>query len=148
MELVPIIVALKRSKMGAAIIAIQIALTMAMISNIASIAAARTVLFTRPTGTDEQNLFALGYRFINDGGTKGMLEADIRSVLSVPGVVDMVSTNSYPLRGSALTMGVGLTPAENGAQASGGLNTVYKMDAHGITTLGLQLGPVNTIEHF
>jgi putative ABC transport system permease protein len=139
MELVPIIVALRRSKVGAAIIAIQIALTMAMISNIASIAAARTALFTRPTGTDEQNLFALGYRFINDGGTMGMLEADIRSVLSVPGVVDMVSTNSYPLRGSALTMGVGLTPAENGAQAAGGLNTVYKMDTHGITTLGLQL---------
>ena len=124
MELIPIVAALKRSKMGAAIIAIQIALTMAMISNILIIATARTALFTRPTGTDEQNLFALGYRFIDDGGTKGMLEADIRSVMSVPGVVDVVSTNSYPLRGSALTMGVGLTPSENGAQAAGGLSTI------------------------
>ncbi len=133
------LMALRRSKMGALIIAVQIALTMAMVSNIASIVAARTALFARPTGTDEQNLFALGFRFTDNDGTKGMLETDIRSVLSVPDVVDMVSTNSYPLRGSGFTMGVGLTPGENGAQAAGGLNTVYLMDTHGVTTLGLQL---------
>ncbi len=139
MEIIPILQALRRSKMGALIIAIQIALTMAVISNIVSIVVDRMALFARPTGADEQNVFALGFRFTNSDGTNGMLEADIRSVLSVPDVVDMVSTNTYPLRGSGLTMGVGLTSGENGSQAAGGLSTVYLMDTHGLATLGLHL---------
>jgi putative ABC transport system permease protein len=50
-----------------------------------------------------------------------------------------VSTNSYPLRGGGLMMGVGLKPGENAAQAIGGINTVYTMDNHAVTTMGLQL---------
>jgi putative ABC transport system permease protein len=125
--------------MGALVIVIQIALTMMMISNVASIVASRAAFFTRPTGTSEANLFALGYRFTKEDGTQAMLETDIRSVLSVPGVVDMVSTNSYPLRGGGLMMGVGLKAGENGAQAIGGIDTVYTMDNHAVTTMGLQL---------
>jgi putative ABC transport system permease protein len=139
MELVPILSSLKRSKMGALVIVIQIALTMMMISNVASIVASRAEFFRRPTGTSEANLFALGYRFTKEDGTQAMLETDIHSVLSVPGVVDMVSTNSYPLRGGGLMMGVGLKPGENGAQAIGGIDTVYTMDNHAVTTMGLQL---------
>jgi putative ABC transport system permease protein len=139
MEIVPILSSLRRSKMGALVIVIQIALTMMMISNVASIVASRAALFTRPTGTSEANLFALGYRFTKEDGTQAMLEADIHSVLSVPGVVDMVSTNDYPLRGGGLMMGVGLKAGEDPAQAIGGIDTVYTMDNHAVTTLGLQL---------
>jgi putative ABC transport system permease protein len=139
MEIVPILSSLRRSKMGALVIIIQIALTMMMISNVASIVASRAAFFTRPTGTSEANLFALGYRFTKEDGTQAMLETDIHSVLSVPGVVDMVSTNNYPLRGGGLMMGVGLKPGENGAEAIGGIDTVYMMDNHAVTTMGLQL---------
>ncbi len=140
METVPILSALKRSKMGALVIALQIALTMMMISNVASIIASRAALFTRPTGMNEANLFALGYRFTNEeDGTQAMLETDIRSVLSVPGVVDMVSSNTYPLRGNGLMLGVALKPGVNSAQADGGIDTVYTMDSHGVATMGLQL---------
>lgn len=139
METVPILSALKRSKMGALVIALQIALTMMMISNVVSIIASRVALFTRPTGMNEVNLFALGYRFTNEDGTQAMLETDIRSVLSVPGVVDMVSSNTYPLRGNGLMLGVALKAGENSAQAAGGIDTVYTMDNHGVTTMGLQL---------
>jgi putative ABC transport system permease protein len=139
MEIVPILSSLRRSKMGALVIVVQIALTMMMISNVASIVASRAAFFTRPTGTSEANLFALGYRFTKEDGTQAMLETDIHSVLSVPGVVDMVSTNSYPLRGGGLMMGVGLKAGENGAQAIGGIDTVYMMDNHAVTTMGLQL---------
>ncbi len=140
METVPILLALKRSKMGALVIALQIALTMMMIGNVASIIASRAALFTRPTGMNEANLFALGYRFTNkEDGTQAMLETDIRSVLSVPGVVDMVSSNTYPLRGNGLMLGVALKPGVNSAQAAGGIDTVYTMDNHGVATMGLQL---------
>jgi putative ABC transport system permease protein len=139
MEIVPILSSLRRSKMGALVIVIQIALTIMMISNVASIVVSRAAFFTRPTGTSEANLFALGYRFTKEDGTQAMLETDIHSVLSVPGVVDMVSTNSYPLRGGGLMMGVGLKAGENAAQAIGGIDTVYMMDNHAVTTMGLQL---------
>lgn len=125
--------------MGALLVTLQIALTMTMIANIASIVVSRSALFMRPTGTDEESLFALGYRFTNNDGTQGMLDADLVSVRSVPGVVDAVATNSYPLRGSGLQQGVSLRPGESASQAAGGLATVYTMDAHGLSTLGLQL---------
>ncbi len=99
MEIVQILRALNRSKMGALIIVIQIALTLATVSNITNIVAARRALFTRPTGADEQNVFALGFRFTNDEGTKGMLETDLRSVRSVPNVVDVVCTNTLSIAG-------------------------------------------------
>jgi len=139
MEIVPIISSLRRSKMGALVIVIQIALTMMMISNVVSIVASRAAYFTRPTGMQEANLFAIGWRFTKETATQAMLETDIQSVLSVPGVVDMVSTNSYPIRGHGLMMGVGLTPDEIGEHAVGGIDTVYAMDNHGVATMGLQL---------
>ncbi len=139
MEIVPILSSLKRSKIGALVIVIQTALTMLMISNVASIVASRAAFFTRPTGMNEANLFATGWRFIKEDATQAMLETDIHSVLSVPGVVDMVSTNSYPIRGHGLMMGVGLKAGESGEQAIGGIDTVYAMDNHAVTTMGLQL---------
>jgi putative ABC transport system permease protein len=139
MEIVPILSSLRRSKIGALVIVIQIALTMMMISNVASIVAARAALFTRPTGMDEANLFATGWRFTKEDATQAMLEADIHSVRSVPGVVDVVSTNSYPIRGHGLMMGVGLKAGESSEQAIGGIDTVYAMDDHAVTTMDLQL---------
>jgi putative ABC transport system permease protein len=139
MEIVPILSSLKRSKVGALVIVVQIALTMTIIGNAASIVASRAALFMRPTGMNETNLFATGWRFIKDDGTQSMLETDIHGVLSVPGVVDMVSTNSYPIRGHGLVMGVGLKAGEGSEQAIGGIDTVYTMDNHAITTMGLQL---------
>jgi putative ABC transport system permease protein len=138
-EIVQILSSLKRSKIGALVIVIQIALTIMMISNVASIVAARAAFFTRPTGLNEANLFAIGWRFTKEGATQAMLETDIHSVLSVPGVVDMVSTNSYPIRGHGLMMGVGLTAGESSEHAMGGIDTVYTMDDHAIPTMGLQL---------
>jgi putative ABC transport system permease protein len=139
MEIVQILSSLQRGKIGALVIVIQIALTMMMISNVASIVASRAAFFMRPTGMDEANLFATGWRFTKDDATQAMLETDIHSVLSVPGVVDMVSTNSYPIRGHGLMMGVGLTAGESAEQAIGGIDTVYAMDNHAVTTMGLQL---------
>ncbi len=139
MEIVQILSSLKRSKIGALVIVVQIALTMLVISNVASIVATRAALFMRPTGMNEANLFAIGWRFTKDEATQAMLETDIHSVLSVPGVVDLVSTNSYPIRGHGLMMGVGLKAGESAEQALGGIDTVYAMDNHAVATMGLQL---------
>lgn len=139
MEILPILSALKRNKMGALLVVLQIALTMTIISNVTSVIVSRAALILRPTGTEESDLFAIGYRFTNDDGTLPMLETDLRTLRAANGVVDVVATNTYPLRGSGWREGVSIEPAAKAAQATGGISGVYAMDMHGVTTLGLHL---------
>jgi putative ABC transport system permease protein len=140
MEVVPILAALKRNKSGALLTVIQIALTLAIVSNIASIVVSRTLLMTRATGTQEHELFALGYRLTGGVANISTLEADLSSIRANTGVVDVVATNSYPLRGGGwLNGGVGLIPGALSSRQLSAHTAVYQMDQHGLGTLGLQL---------
>ena len=100
MEVAPILAALKRSKTGAALVVLQVAFTLAIVSNVSSMIGARAALVTRPTGTDEHNLFAIGFRLTGGAQSSAMRAADLANVRAVPGVIDAVATNTYPLRGS------------------------------------------------
>jgi putative ABC transport system permease protein len=139
MQLAPIIAALKRSKTGAVLVVLQIALTLAIVSNVLSIIGARTALFTRPTGTDEPNLFAIGFRLTEGSGSQASLDTDLARVRAVPNVVDAVASNTYPLRGSGWVEGVSLRPGPNTVQQQSADTAVYALDWHGLGTLGLQL---------
>lgn len=139
MQLAPVIAALKRSKTGAVLVVLQIALTLAIISNVISIIGARTALFTRPTGTDEPNLFAIGFRLTEGSGSQASLDADLARVRAVPNVVDAVASNTYPLRGSGWVEGVSLRPGPNTIRQQSADTAVYAMDWHGLGTLGLRL---------
>lgn len=100
LEVVPILAALKRNKTGATLMVLQIALMVAFISNLASIVNERAALTHRPTGLDERDLFAIGFRLTNGQESLPMLETDLAKVRATPGVVDAFATNSYPLRGA------------------------------------------------
>jgi putative ABC transport system permease protein len=140
MEIGPILTALKRNKSGALLAVIQIALTLAIVSNILSIVGSRTFLMTRATGTQEHDLFALGYRLTGGVANLSTLEADLSSIRADPDVVDVVATNSYPLRGGGwLNGGVGLIPGALSSRQLSGHTAVYQMDQHGVGTLGLKL---------
>jgi putative ABC transport system permease protein len=140
MEIGPILTTLRRNKSGAMLAVVQIALTLAIVSNIVSIVASRTYLMTRATGTQEHELFALGYRFTGGVANLSTLEADLRSIRAVADVADVVATNSYPLRGGGwLNGGVGLIPGALSSRQLSGHTAVYQMDQHGIGTLGLKL---------
>lgn len=138
-EVAPILAALKRSKTGAVLVVIQIALTLAIISNVISIIGERTAQVMRPTGTDEHNLFAIGFRLTGDAGSKALLDTDLNRVRAVPDVVDAVATNTYPLRGSGWSEGVSLLPGASNQRDQNAQTAVYAMDQHGIGTLGLNL---------
>lgn len=138
-EVAPILAALKRNKTGALLMVLQIALMVAFISNLVSIVAERVALTTRPTGMDERNLFAIGFRLTSGEESLPMLQADLANVRATPGVLDAVATNSYPLRGSGWQDGVSHHAGATSRQEQTAQTGVYAMDQHGIGTMGLNL---------
>jgi putative ABC transport system permease protein len=139
-QVIPILAALRRNKASAILVVLQVGLMLTFISNLVSIIAERVSLVSRPTGTAESQLFALGFRLPKADGTLDMLQSDLDTIRSTPGILDAVATNSYPLRGGGgWGEGVSFTPGPSSIQQQDAQTAVYAMDQHGLTTLGLRL---------
>ena len=137
MELRPILSAMRRNKVGAILIAVQMAVTLAILCNGLFIIEQRLASSKRPTGVDEANLFVLSNLWVgNPTDLAARLQADLAALRSVPGVVDAFATNSYPLSDGGSTDGVSLHPDQRDAMA---LSALYFTDEHGLQTLGLKL---------
>ncbi|MEX1267091.1 MAG: FtsX-like permease family protein [Woeseia sp.] len=137
MELGPIWRALTRNKAGYILIALQIAVTMAIIVNAIAIIQERSRLMARPSGVDEENLFYLAnVTFKKDTNIPAMVDEDLANLRAMPGVVDAIFTNSVPLRNGGWSMGLATEPGE-GTESSG--VAVYFVDEHGIDTFGVKL---------
>ena len=137
MELRPILSAMRRNKVGAILIAVQMAVTLAILCNGLFIIEQRVASSNRPTGVDEANLFVLKNLWVgNPTDLAARLQADLAALRSVPGVVDAFATNSYPLSDGGSTDGVSLHPDQRDAMA---LSALYFTDEHGLQTLGLKL---------
>lgn len=137
MEFGLIIRALMRNKMGAALIALQIALTMTIMVNAVFMMQERNQQMERPSGVDEMNTFYLTNTiFGQDYNNQAMLEEDLRLLRSTPGVVDAMQINAIPMSGGGWSMGLQTEPGE-GKDGSG--VAVYMVDDHAINTFGLTL---------
>jgi putative ABC transport system permease protein len=137
MELRPILSAMRRNKVGAILIAVQMAVTLAILCNGLFIIEQRVASSKRPTGVDEANLFVLINLWVgNPTDLRARLQADLAALRTVPGVIDAFATNSYPLSDGGSTDGVSLHPDQRDAMA---LTALYFTDEHGLQTLGLKL---------
>ncbi|MFC5740158.1 ABC transporter permease [Dyella tabacisoli] len=138
MQIKPILAALKRHKAGTILIALQIALTLAIVCNALFIIQQRVDRLSRPTGMIETDLMAIQNRWvgIDDEATAPLVKADIQILRSLPGVEDAVSTNSFPLRGGGWSMGVRLNPT---AKKPITQTTLYFVDDHALPTMGAKL---------
>ena len=111
MELRPILSAMRRNKVGAILIAVQMAITLAILCNALFIIEQRIASSHRPTGADEANVFVLDNLWVgNPTDLAARLQADLAGIRSVPGVVDAYATNSYPLSDGGSTDGLSLNP--------------------------------------
>ena len=137
MELGPILSAMRRNKVGAILIALQMAITLAILCNGLFIIEQRIALSKRPTGTDEANIFALDNQWVGQpADMAALLQTDLAALRSIPGVVDAYATNSYPLTNGGWTEGVSLQPDQKSPTTPSAL---YFADEHGLATLGLKL---------
>ncbi|GAB2879700.1 ABC transporter permease [Microbulbifer echini] len=137
LELKPMLSALWRNKVSALLITLQLALTLAIISNIVVIVQDRIEKIERPTGIAVEDIIALNFMAIpQDYDMIGAISADLDLLRALPDVKDATVTNQVPLSQSG-SAGTYYTQAN---QEIGGENSnYYNTDPHFINTLGLKL---------
>jgi putative ABC transport system permease protein len=137
MEFGPIWRAMTRNKIGAILIALQIAVTMAIMVNAISIMQEKSYLMSRPSGLDEHNMFKIQtVGFTDDFNERVTTEEDLAALRAMPGVVNAFQTNSIPLSGSGWGMGLQLEPGE---EIDGTGVGMYFVDEHALETYGVNL---------
>ena len=139
MQIQPIIAALRRHRAGTILIALQIALTLAIVCNALFIIRQRVAHLAEPTGIDEANLFVIDNEWAgqsSDQQIDSRMQADLSTLRQLPSVCDVAPSNSYPLRGGGWDDFITMTPdqVEKTTDAS-----VYLSDEHLIDTLGVKL---------
>ena len=137
MEILAVMKSFRHNKVGALLIMLQIAITLAVMSNCLAIIQDNFAHMRRPTGVDEANIFVLGNEWVGKPADLGpRIQADLAAIRSVPGVVDAQATNSYPLHGGGWTAGLFVQPGQKDPTAS---TTLYFADQHGLAAYGVKL---------
>jgi putative ABC transport system permease protein len=137
MEVRPILSAMRRNKVGAALIGVQIAITLAILCNGLFIIEQRIAYSRRPTGADERNVFVIPNQWVgNPPDLAARLQTDLAALRSLSGVVDAFATNSVVLSNSGSSEGIKLKPEQKESSAS---TAVYFVDEHALNSLGLKL---------
>ena len=137
-EIKPIFNALCRSKVGAVLLLIQIAITTAIVSNAAFIIQDRISYLSQETGYPEEDIFVFHVMmFGQDVSLSQQYELDEAMLRQIPGVVDAAYSSNTPLSGSGSSSDFSLKPApEEGKSA----RTSYMfIDEHGLNTYGVKL---------
>ncbi|ABG40924.1 protein of unknown function DUF214 [Paraglaciecola sp. T6c] len=136
-EVGPILRALLRNKVGAILIALQIAFTMTIVVNAIYIIHERSEQMKRPSGIDEANSFYLSsVGFTHDFNTLVTIKEDLNLIRSLEGVVDAIQINAIPMSNSGWSMGLQTQP---GAEFDGTGSAVYMVDEHALNTLDVAL---------
>ena len=137
MDILPIISAMRRNKVGALLIGLQMAVTLAILCNGLFIVQQRLALSTVPTGLDEANVFVLTNQWVgNPPDLKARTQADLAALRSLPGVVTATATNSYPMSNGGNSEGVKLDPDQQEATAT---TALYMVDERGLQAMGVKL---------
>ncbi|RUL71430.1 ABC transporter permease [Dyella choica] len=147
MSLHPMIAALRKHKAGVVLIALQIALTLAIVCNAIFIIYARIQNVQRPTGMEESNLFLITQQWV--GAPSGddpadlqkldaMMREDLNVLRSMPDVVSVTPINTLPLFPSSWNGSAALKPGTD-LRAGNARTTFYFGDEQLLKTLGLHL---------
>ncbi|CAH9049931.1 hypothetical protein PSECIP111951_00080 [Pseudoalteromonas holothuriae] len=137
-ELKPILNALRRSKVGAILLLLQIAITTAVVSNSAFIISEKMTYLNQATGFVEKDIFTFQMmHFGNDVNYMRQAELDESTLREIPGVIDAVIVNAVPLSGGGSSSTYRLQPT---GQKSKGLNaSIFEADSHFLNSVGVQL---------
>jgi putative ABC transport system permease protein len=137
MELLSIVTGLRRHKATSALIALQVALTLCIVSNALFVVHDRLVRIDRPTGIDEADFAMFRNEWLTpQGDLKARIQGDLAVLRSAPGVADAYATNGVPLYLGGGAGGVGLKPDQETPSAYA---AEYIVDDHAMKTLGIRL---------
>jgi putative ABC transport system permease protein len=101
MEIRPILSALLRNKTGALLVAVQVAISMAILANALHIVNMRLEKAARPSGiADESTVFNINIRNLDMGGHEAQLatlKREIATLRALPGVVSVAEVSQIPM---------------------------------------------------
>ena len=139
LQIKPILVALRRHKAGTVLIALQIALTLAIVCNALFIIHQRLAKLSEPSGVDETDVFVIHNRWAADISTQqvdAQVRADLLALRQLPGVRDAAAASGYPLQGAGWDKFITMTPDQVKPTTD---SAVYTGDERLLDTLGLRL---------
>jgi putative ABC transport system permease protein len=137
MQLHPIFAAMRRNKVGAMIIAVQMAVTLAILCNALFIIEQRLASSKRPSGTDEASLFSIDNEWVGTpDDLASRVRTDVEALRGLPDVEDAYVTNAHPLTNSGWSEGVSVHPNQLTETATA---AAYFGDEHLLRTLGMKL---------
>ncbi len=139
MHIKPILAAMRHHKAGTVLIALQIALTLAIVCNALFIIQQRTARLMRPSGVDETNLFAIHNDWADksDPQRNGMqIRADLLALRQLGSVQEAAPANSFPLLGSGWDNYIKLAPDQIQPTTDA---AIFFVDEHSLATLGVPL---------
>jgi putative ABC transport system permease protein len=137
-QIMPILAALKRHKAGTILIALQIALTLAIVCNALSIIQQRIVRLSRPTGMIETNLLTVGSDWVgvSNDDIGSLIRSDLLALRQLPGVQSATVSYTYPLYGSGWSASVRTDPTAPNPMTS---TAQYFTDDQAIAATGTKL---------
>ncbi|WP_158885785.1 FtsX-like permease family protein [Rhodanobacter sp. L36] len=139
MHIQPILAALRRHKAGTVLIALQIALTLAIVCNAMFIIQQRLAHLSEPTGVDEANLLVIPNQWaghMSPEQADAQVRTDLVALRQLPSVSDASPSDAYPLSGGGwdnfiMRKPEQLTPTTDAS--------IYLGDEHMLDTLGVKL---------
>ena len=137
MELRPILSAMRRNKVGATLIAVQMGITLAILCNSLFIVQQRLASSHRPSGMNEADVFVITNQWVgNPTDLAARQQTDMDALRSLPGVLGAYTTNSFPLSNGGQTEGCSLRPEQATPTAR---CAAYIADEQGLSTMGVKL---------
>lgn len=133
----PMISTMLRQKYAMTMLVLQIALTLAVISNGLFIASQRLEILQRTSGIDENNTFVLtSSGFTENFNPHTSIQTDLAELRQMPNVINAVATYSFPFSGSSEWDEIQIQVGNDQNMVSA---ASYKLDENGIDALGLSL---------
>jgi len=137
MEFGPIWRAGLRNKTGPVLMALQVALTLAVIVNAIFIIEQRIENIARPTGMDIENIVtAQSFGIGEDFDLKESVAEDLRALQQIPGVIAVTSSQHVPLSGSGWGTEFSASTDEAAPRANA---AQYFVNSDALNALGLRL---------
>lgn len=133
----PIIKSLLRNKTGPILIIIQLAITIAIVSNALFFINQRAEKINRPTGIANKELIRTWVKTSHsDADMEYIIKRDLEHIRAMDGVIDATVISSVPVSNSGSASGYQLEPGEGKEDFPA---NYFQMDEHGIDTLGMKL---------
>jgi putative ABC transport system permease protein len=137
MEIRPILSAMLRNKTGAILVALQIAITLAVVTNAVFIINQRLEKIGRPSGMDTDNLiFVQSFGYAPGYNHENTIREDLDVLRAMPGVIAASPINGIPLSGGGSSTTYSISADDKDPDEPG---NYYEIDEQGLDALGVKL---------